>query len=314
MERQALSDFVFIYEKFATAENKSLRTIEAVGGAVDKFDNFLGGGANPKEIQAEDLRRYIRYLQSKSKWSEHPTIKGEYGNLSPHAIASYVRSIRAFWSWLKHEGFIEENTLEVVRLPKAPRKIVDTLTPKQIAQLLSVIPRNSSPGYRDYTITIALYGLGVRVSELTGLKLPEVDFDNGQIRVMGKGKRQRFLYMSERVYKCLFKYVNQWRPKVQSAFFFIHKNGRPLTRFYVAHRMKFYGQRAGIDGVRCSPHTFRHTFAVEFIRAGGDVFVLQKILGHSSLDMTRHYTELADSDVKTKMKAYSPVERLEFAV
>ena len=197
-----------------------------------------------------------------------------------------------------------------MKVPKAARKIVNTFTVEQVNSVLKVIPIKRHAGYRDYAIIIALYGTGLRSAELTGLKLEDVDLVGGQIRVMGKGGKQRSVYMSATVFKVLFKYRHNWRPKVKSDYFFVQENGQPLSRYYLAHRLQAYGMKAKISGVRCSPHTLRHSFAVEYLRCGGDVFTLQRILGHSTLDMTRHYAEVADSDVEESQKAYSPAEKL----
>ena len=125
---------------------------------------------------------------------------------------------------------------------------------------------------------------------------------------MGKGSKERAVSISSRVYKVLFKYQKIWRPQLDSPYFFIDQNGKPLSRFVVAHRVSTYLRMSGINIEKCTPHTLRHSFSVQFLRNGGDVFSLQKILGHASLDMTRHYAELADSDVERKMKAFSPAE------
>lgn len=117
MEADSLGNFISVYERFATAENKSPRTIQSIKAAVSQFDNFLGGCPDVKEVKAEDLREYIRYLQQKPKWSGHPLIKQDHGILSDNAIASYVRSIRSLWSWLKRERFIDVNPFEEVPPP-----------------------------------------------------------------------------------------------------------------------------------------------------------------------------------------------------
>ncbi|MFC1871050.1 tyrosine-type recombinase/integrase, partial [Chloroflexota bacterium] len=262
-------------------------------------------------VKPEDLRRYIQLLQERPKWHDHPTIRTKDDGLSPHTVACYVRSIRSFWAWLKREGFIKHNPFKRVKVPKAPRKIVNTFTVEQVNSLLKVIPVKHHAGYRDYAIIIALYGTGIRSAELTGLKLDDIDFVGGQIRVTGKGGKQRSVYMSATVFKVLFKYRHNWRPKVKSDYFFVQENGQPLTRYYLAHRLQAYGKKAKISGVRCSPHTFRHSFAVGYLRSGGDVFTLQRILGHATLEMTRHYAEVADSDVEERQKAYSPAEKLQ---
>lgn len=310
MEAKNLDDFVLIYEKFAASENKSKRTIEDTAAAVRQFHKFLGGSVNVHEVQAEDLREYIRALQERPRWSDHPTIKPKDTRLSPHSIASYVRSIRAFWSWLKREDFIDENPMERVKPPKAPRKIVATLTREQISQLLEAIPNKDSKGYRDRAIVLTLYGTGLRIGELLGLRLGDLNFDSGQIKVMGKGGKERTVFMSPAVFKVLLKYVHRWRPVVTTDYVFVHSNGRPLTRFYFAHRLQTYRKKAGISGSRCSPHVLRHSFSVEYLRNGADTFALQRILGHSTLDMTRHYAEISDSDVEIKQKTFSPAENL----
>ncbi|MFC1956793.1 tyrosine-type recombinase/integrase [Chloroflexota bacterium] len=140
MEAKKLSDFIYIYQKFAISENKSNRTIESVISAIKAFDHFLGGSTDVAKIRAEDLRRYIRSLQQRYAWEDHPTIKNKGNKLSPHSIASYVRAIRSFWSWLKREEFISENPFEKVRVPKAPRKVINIPTNEQITKLLKSIP------------------------------------------------------------------------------------------------------------------------------------------------------------------------------
>jgi len=179
--------------------------------------------------------------------------------------------------------------MERVKPPKAPRKIVATLTREQVTQLLEAIAKKDSRGYRDQAILVTLYGTGLCITELLQLRLGDLNFDSGQIKVMGKGSKERTVFMSPTVFKILFKYVHRWRPKATTDFVFVHNNGQPLTRFYIAHRLQAYREKAGISVMKCSPHVLRHTFAVEYLRNGAETFTLQKILGHSTLEMTRHY-------------------------
>ena len=192
METGKLGNFIFVYEKFATAENKSPRTIESVKYANTKFNNFLGGVTDIKAVQDEDLRRYIRHLQQQPKWTGHPTINQDHGILSDNAIASYVRSIRSLWSWLKREKFITANPFEQVKPPKTTERIVEPLTPEDVSELLKVIPRKEYTGYRDSCVIMALYGTGVRISEAVDLDKGNVNFNSGQIKVIGKGKKRTF--------------------------------------------------------------------------------------------------------------------------
>ncbi|MFC2063384.1 tyrosine-type recombinase/integrase [Chloroflexota bacterium] len=313
MEARTLGDFISVYQKFAITENKSPRTIEAITGAAKKFDNFLGGNTNPQDVTSDDLRRYILRLQERCKWSDHPTIQKNHGNLSPNTIAHHIRHIRALWTWLELEGFIERNPLARVKTPKETLKVVNPLSSPEISQILKVIPRNIHRGYRNSCIIITLYGTAQRISELLDLLVSNVDFTNGQIKVMGKGGKERSLFLSPKVYKALFKYYSRWRPKVESEFFFIHEDGRRLSRFYFEHRMKEYVRKASLTKP-CTPHILRYSGAIQLLRNGCDPYTLQQVLGHTTMDMTRRYLKIADSDVEKNLKLHSPAEQLDIKI
>lgn len=314
METNGLGDFIIIYRNYSVTENKSPRTIETVVDSVNAFDTFLGGCTDITKVAAGDLRRYIRKLQTRPRWQNHPTIKGEHGKLSPDSVASYVRSIKSFWSWLSREAFIEDNTIKGVKTPQVSHRIVNTFTPEQVKQLLSAVPRNNHGGYRDYAVILLLYSTGPRISEALELKYQNVDFNSGNIKILGKGARERMLAMPPTLYKAMHKFAQKWRPQQASDYFFVTDDGRQLSRFTFEHKIHAYGEAAGITGVHCRPHVLRYTFAIEFLRNGGDIFSLQKILGHSTLEMTRRYARLADRDVEGKLKTFSPVEKLRLRV
>ena len=301
--------FLHLYRQFATSEGKSPRTIDCNIADVRAFDRFLGGCQDITRVHAEDLRSYIIYLQNRPRYATHPTIKSREKNLSPDAIASYVRGIRSVWSWAKSENFIQDNPFVHVKPPKVPAKVVEPLFPDGVSCLLKAIPRESKCGQRDRCIIVTLYGLGPMVSEVCSLKLDNVNFSSGQITVTGKGAKQRALFMSPTLFKALFRYRHNIRPDVESDFFFVDDVGRPVDRYYIEHKIALYALRANI-GRRVTPHLLRYSFAIQFLRNGGDPFTLQQILGHSSLDMTRHYVRIANTDVEKSLKKYSPVEQL----
>lgn len=310
METGNLGHFLLIYEKFAQAENKSKRTIEAVTACAKKFDGFLGGNTNPRNVTAGDLRRYIIHLQERCKWLDHPTIQKNHGNLSSNSIAHHVRHLKAFWSWMYRERFLEHNPLLQVKTPKVTDKSVTPVNAGEITRLIKVIPHNTKEGYRDRCIIVSLYGTLLRISELLDLPLTNVNFDSGQIKVTGKGSRERSVYMSPKVFKPMFKYFSHWRPKVESNHFFIHKDGSKLTRSYFEHRIQVYIRRANLSKP-CSPHILRYSGAIAMLRGGCDQYTLQKILGHNTSEMTRRYLKIADSDVEKSMKSFSPAEQLD---
>jgi site-specific recombinase XerD len=310
MEAGNLGKIVLVYEKFAKAENKSDRTIEAITDAATKFDIFLGGNVDPRNVQASDLRHYNLYLQNRPKWLGHPTIKPNHGKLSSNVVSFNIRHIKALWSWMLREGFIEQNPLATVKTPKESLKDVTPLLPDEVNTVLKVIPRNNYRGYRDSTIILALYGTLLRISELLELPPDDINFSSGQIKVLGKGDRERSVFMSPKLYKAMFKYQTRWRPKDISSYFFIHENGSRLTRFYFAHRMKIYVQQAGISKP-CTPHLLRYAGAIQLLRNGCDPFTLQNIMGHTTMDMTRRYLKIASSDVERSLKLFSPAEQIE---
>jgi site-specific recombinase XerD len=227
-----------------------------------------------------------------------------------------LRSLRIFFSWLVSEGIIESNPFGRVKIPRPPRKVIPTFSDSQIHDLLNLIDTRSAEGYRDYAMILTLLDTGIRVSELCSLKLDNIWLEEGMLKVMGKGNKERLIPIGKYVQRLLWRYINRYRPEpagVNCNFLFLTRDGRPLTKDRVGKIMACYGKKAGLKGVRCSPHTLRHTAAVRFLRNGGDVFSLQRMLGHASLEMTRRYCELADVDVKRAHITASPVDNLDLS-
>ena len=263
-------------------------------------------------IGTGELREFILYLQQKRCFSHHPYSKPQQRGLSGHTINTYMRSIRAFWSWLVDEEIIESTPFSKLKIPKPPKKIIAAFSPYQIESLLSVM-NSSAEGYRGAVIVLTLLDTGLRVNELINLKMGNVWLEDGLVKVLGKGNKERLVPIGKQIRKLLWRYITHYRPepalpKLDNLF--LTQDGRPLTKNRVESIMKRYGLAAGFTGVRCSPHTLRHTFAINFLRNDGDVFSLQKILGHSSLEMTRRYCELANVDIKKAHATASPVDNL----
>ena len=204
-----------------------------------------------------------------------------------------------------------------MKIPQPPRRVIPTFSDYQIHQLFDAIDTRTAEGYRNYTIIVTLLDTGLRVSELCNLKLDNLWLEDGMLKVLGKGNKERLIPIGKQVQRLLWHYINRYRPEPASAnsgLLFLTQEGRPLTKDRVEKIMSYYGKKAGLRGVRCSPHTLRHTAAVKFLRNGGDVFSLQKMLGHASLEMTRRYCELADIDVKRAHITASPVDNLDLPV
>ena len=198
-------------------------------------------------------------------------------------------------------------------MPRVPRKVVPIFSPAQFGALLGVIDTSQGEGFRDLAIILTFYDTGLRLSELTGLKVDDVDLEDGSLKVMGKGGKERVVPFGKGVSRFLWHYITRFRPEPlggRDSRLFLTADGRPMRRALIQTRIAKYGRRAGLSGVRCSPHTLRHSAAVNFLRNGGNVFSLQRLLGHSTLEMTRHYCELADVDVKKAHLVASPVDNM----
>ena len=305
------------YALCAAAEGNSPKSIDIVLSSVTYLENFLvdfGASTEVRHITAREIRAFILYLRQKPCFAGHPTTPAQARGLSGHTINTYLRSIRAFFSWLVAEGFLEASPFDRVKVPRAPKKVIPTFSEEQIQQLLAVIDTGSPQGYRDYAIILTLLDTGLRVSELIGLQLPHVSLAETQFKVWGKGNKERVVPVGSRVCQHLVRYISRYRPQPASLKMdrlFLSWDGYPLTKDRIERILRDYGNKADIQGVRCSPHTLRHTAAVIYLRQGGDPFTLQKLLGHSTLDMTRRYCELADLDLKRVHQMASPVDNID---
>jgi site-specific recombinase XerD len=308
------------YRLCASSEGKSPNTIDIVNNSVNYLYDFLHSACLPTDvgdIGPWEIRAFILHLQQKRCFSNHPFSHPQERGLSSHTVNCYLRSIRAFWSWLAAEGIVDINPFTHVRLPRTQKKIIPTFSPNQVFQLFSAIDRQTPEGYRDYAIILTLLDTALRVSELIGIRMDDLWLDQGLLKVLGKGGKERLIPIGREVQRVLWRYVyrHRARPRMEKRdFLFITRDGDQVTKSRLEILMKKYGQKAGITGVRCSPHTLRHTAAITFLRNGGDVFSLQRILGHTTLEMTRHYCELADVDVKRAHLTASPVDNLRLAI
>ncbi|MCK4369130.1 MAG: tyrosine-type recombinase/integrase [Dehalococcoidales bacterium] len=304
------------YQLCAATEGKSPNAIAIVTNSISYFQDFLvsqGISTDITQISQHEIRAFILYLQQKRCFSNHRFNHTQDNGLSGHTINCYLRSIRIFFSWLVSEGIIDCSPFDRVKIPRPIRKVIPTFSDSQIRQLLNVIDTRAPEGYRNYTIILTLLDTGLRVSELCNLKLDNVWLEDGMLKVLGKGNKERLIPIGKQVQRLLWRYINRYRPEAVTAnsnFVFLTKDGRPLTKDRMEKIMTYYGKKAELKGIRCSPHTLRHSAAVRFLRNGGDVFSLQRMLGHASLEMTRKYCELADIDVKRAHMTASPVDNL----
>ena len=277
--------------------------------SVTYFGEYLGTNQDVNTITANDLRGFIIALKQRPKFINHPYNKPMQQRISAQSIQTYARAIRAFFGFLYGEGFIDHNPMERVRMPKVPTKVVPTFTEIEAIRLLAQPDKHTDVGFRDYALLITFLDTGARLMELAELNDDDVDLENGYLRAMGKGSRERYIPFGQKVAKALLKYKLKHRPEpVATDRFWLTTDGRSLNAGRIEKIIHLYGSKAGLR--RCYPHKLRHTSSVMYLRNGGDPFSLQKKLGHSSLQMTRHYANLADSDVRKQHLRYGVVDRL----
>jgi integrase/recombinase XerD len=278
--------------------------------SVTYFKEFLGpDNQDIDRITGNDLRRFIIELQQRPKFLRHPITRIQQTKLSDQAIQTYARAIRAFFSYLHREEMIDRNPMVKVKMPRVTKKVVPTFTDKEIEILLVQPNKKTDRGFRDYALILTLVDTAARLSEVASLGIDDVDVENGYLRVLGKGGKERYIPFGYKVAKALLKYKLKQRPiPIGTDRFWLTVTGAPLEADRIQKIVTEYGRKAGLK--RCYPHKLRHTSSVLYLRNGGDPFSLQKKLGHSSLQMTRHYANLADSDVRVQHLKYGVADRL----
>jgi site-specific recombinase XerD len=260
---------------------------------------FLGekGIQRLEAVEPAHLRDFL--VSRRQKGHSSQTVDRTYGA---------IRCAFRFWN---REGMLPRNPMALVDRPRRDRNLIRPFSAEQATQLISQPDGETFEGLRDRAMIMLMLDSGLRVSEVRTLEADRIDWMSCTLTVMGKGRKERSIPFSARTCQALLEYSRLRAQKgVRVPEFFVGRSLRALERTKVRRIILRYGKRAGIEGVRISPHTLRHTFAVFYIRNGGDSFSLQEILGHSSLEMTRHYVNLARRDVAEQHKKFSPMEGL----
>ncbi|AST00834.1 recombinase XerD [Geobacillus sp. T6] len=226
------------------------------------------------------------------------------------SINSRLRAMRAFFNFLEDRNLIKNNPMKDIKLLKERKKIVETFDNQQIKALFKACDLRTFIGLRDYTIMMLLLETGVRVNELVGIKTTDIIWEQKVIRIRNtKGGFERFVPIQDKMINQLKKYLVV-RGNVDTDYLFITRDNTPLSKKQVQDRIREYGKKAGIKNVRCSPHTFRHTFAKLCVLNGANAFQLQAILGHTSLEVTKVYVNLFSSEVQQGHAKFSPINNL----
>lgn len=266
-----------------------------------------------EDISLSTVKRYILYLEEDHrKYQDHPCMPQQDECLSPYSIQGHVRTLKALSSWLYREEYLNESVLSRLKLPKAPKLIIKVLTDEEVKEILSTINFNTSAGARNYSMLLLMLDSGLRLSEVIELKIPDIDIEHGRVWINGKGSKERIVPIGSRSQKYLRRYIIHFRPEpirpgINNVF--LNLDGSVITENSIRLIFKRLSIKCKIP--RLHAHLCRHTFGTNYLRNGGDVFSLQKILGHEDLATVKLYMHLVEADVVQKHKLFSPIDRLD---
>ena len=230
--------------------------------------------------------------------------------VNPRSQSRIISGLKGFFNYLIFENYRETNPLELIESPKIGRKLPDTLAIEEIDQLIKAIDLSGAQGERNRAILETLYGCGLRVSELTSLKISDLFFKEGFIKITGKGDKQRFVPIGDTTIKYIELYRKEVRvhqkiaPKAQDTLF-LNRRGNQLTRAMIFTIIKQLVEKTGINKV-ISPHTFRHSFATHLLENGADLRAIQQMLGHQSITTTEIYTHIETSFLQETITKFHP--------
>ena len=265
-------------------KNYSGHTIVNYKLDLQDFNKFLAGTALEK-VDYLTLRKYLAVLKEKG--------------LGSRSVGRRLSALRSFFRFLSREGYIKTNPILMLSSPKLDKHLPSFMTEEEVSKLIeSAFAKNEKDllGLRDRAILEVFYSSGLRISELAGLNLEDLDFISGVVKIRGKGKKERITPIGEAALTAIRKYLE--RRKKQADAVFLNKNSRRITTRGIRNIVVKYLRVAGIKpGV--SPHTFRHSFATHLLNRGADLRTVQELLGHANLSTTQIYTHLTTEKLKS---------------
>lgn len=275
----------------------SIRTIDAYLRDLRRLVRPAAesGAGHPADLTYEMLRDYVAALT-------------ELGR-APATVSRAVSSIRGYFRFLLEEGILEVDASARLETPRTGRALPDVLSVAEIECLLSAVTPDRTFAFRDRAILEVLYGCGLRVAELCGLRTRDADLEAGLVRVLGKGSKERFVPLGADARHALRRYLRESRPRLDRGSsegrVFLNRTGGPLSRMGVWKIVRHYVERAGIRK-RVTPHTLRHSFATHLLEGGADLASVQEMLGHVDISTTEIYMHVDRSHLRQVHREHHP--------
>ncbi|WP_248723134.1 site-specific tyrosine recombinase XerD [Seonamhaeicola sp. ML3] len=291
--------------------------------AIKDYKLFLkierGLSINSIDNYSRDVRKLVHYLDTNDIDSTPISISADIikqfiyeiaKNVNERSQARIISGLRSFFDYLIFEDYRKENPLELIESPKIGRKLPDTLSEEEIDSIINAIDLSKPEGERNRAMLETLYGCGLRVSELINLKISDLFFDEGFIKVTGKGDKERFVPIVDTTKKYINIYLNEIRVHigVKPGFedtLFLNRRGKQLTRVMVFTIVKQLVEKIGLKK-KISPHTFRHSFATHLLQNNADLRSIQLMLGHESITTTEIYVHVDQTHLARVVEKYHP--------
>ena len=281
----------------ALEQGLSPRTIEAYERDLERFVEYAAsqGIGAPLDITSKLLREFVYHLKDLG--------------LSPSSIRRSVSAIRTYFRFLTGDGIVVRDPSERLEIPKRWRTLPDVLTIEEVQRLLAAPTLDDRLVFRDRALLEVAYGAGLRVSEWITLGQRDVMFDEGLVRVFGKGSKERLVPIGRSAIAAIAVYTRELRPRLEKGegkgVLFLNARGRPLTRMGAWKILRQHVERAGITK-HVSPHTLRHSFATHLLEGGADLRAVQEMLGHVDIATTQIYTHVDREYLRKVHKSYHP--------
>ena len=274
----------------------STNTLNSYKSDLEKYFNWIElNSLKYKELSRSDVLEYLAYLFGQK--------------LEGKSVARNLSSLKAFHNYLILKDITKSNPCEKIETPKFVKSIPSSLSENEVEKLLDAPDENTFIGIRDKTMIETLYSCGLRISELVDLEIIHVNLRQGVIRVLGKGQKERLVPMGQKLINLIgiyFSKLEENEIKNSSNFLFLSQRGKKITRQAFWHRIKIYATKAGLENNKISPHILRHAFATHLLNNGADLRVVQLLLGHSDLNTTQIYTEVAKRRLQNLHGAHHP--------
>ncbi|WP_024615050.1 tyrosine-type recombinase/integrase [Clostridium sp. Ade.TY] len=319
----AINDFMI----YCTNKDLTKKTLKSYESTLKLFAKYMENDKkifSPLKVKTKDIKEYLEFTKNKGKYSyvgdlkstiyNNPSARSDFGKpVSLWTVNNYLRNIKVFFNWLYDEGINKDNPSLVIRQYKHSRTPKSNISDLDFNKLIKALDLTKFTEYRDYVILHLLMDTGMRIGETLSLKQEDILLDKKAIFIpceINKGRKDRYVFFSSTLQSLLRKWLDYKERYYDTEFIFISSRGNKLNLMNFEKNLKKYCKTANLkENITC--HQIRNNFAKRFLLSGGDIFILSKILGHSSVTVTEQaYLDVTTEDIRKKYYKYSPLENM----